>query len=312
MASVPIDSDNSSLQLVSDRFDYYAATVNSSVDRLRGVLSDSIAGEWEPISGARHGFHYAEGLRGLDGNIAVRMLHGGNGDLPHVYASGDDTDAFVPIIRREFPDRHKVSRLDAAFDFDSGPGTWDRLYGLHLGVAMGERVDGDTRKRASKVRTGQMGDWVHAEKGRTFYLGSRKSAVLVRLYEKGVQLREIAGSTHKHEVSPDLVRMECQVRPDGPAKLKAATATPREVFGYSEWSRELFRRVDGSDVERVHIRERRDSDHERALNWMAQQYENHLVQLAADLGGWEAIGQDIRRRIELGHGTPVEPDQQPF
>lgn len=296
------------------RFDYYAATVNASVERLQEAFVREIGGEWVPREGARHGFHHREVLELSDGTTAATLLHGGNGGLPHVYASSDATDRFVPVVRGNWPDRHKVSRMDAAVDYDNGPGTWETLLGFCRGIADGPdgRVDGDTRKRASKVRTNQMGDWHHGEKGRTFYLGSFKSAVLVRLYEKGIQLREDAAlrGRGRTDISDDFCRLEVQVRPDGPAKERAAVATPLEAFGYSEWSRELLRRVEDANVERVHIRERRESDHDRALNWMVKQYEAHLLQEVSDAGGWAGLGEALRRRMETA--SPATDDERPF
>lgn len=283
------------------RFDWYAATVNASVENLRHVLSRDLAASVAPEDGPRHGFHFREVARDLEGRTVATLLHGGNGDIPHTFASSDTAHKFAEIIRREWPDRHRVSRVDAALDFD-GPGTWDKLLSLCEGIASGERVEGDLRRRASKVRTNQMGDWFHGEHGRTFYLGSFKSAVLVRLYEKGIQLREDAarrGVTRDDDFTDDAVRLEVQVRPDGDSKRLAATATPLEVFGYADWSRELLRRLRGvNDIQRVHIKERRDSDTERAMQWMAHQYAGPILEEVQRLGGWEALGRDLRRRIE--------------
>jgi hypothetical protein len=301
---------------IGARFDWYAATVNESVERLQHVLARELGGEWKPRDGARHGFQNREELELLDGTTGATLLHGGNGDLPHVYASSDACDAFVSVIRGNWPDRHKVSRMDAALDYDNGSGTWETLLGFCRGIADGTRVDGDTRKRAAKVSTNQMGDWHHGEKGRTFYLGSFKSAVLVRLYEKGIQLVEDAAKRGRPrtDISRDFCRLEIQVRPDGPAKERAARATPLEAFGYADWSRELLRRVEDADVDRVHIRERRESDHDRALNWMLHQYEAHILQEVQEAGGWAALGEAFRRRMETGKGPAAAgtDDERPF
>lgn len=295
------------------RFDWYACTVNASVAGLQRILALEFGGEWAPRDGARHGFQHRELLELLDGSVAVTMLHGGNGDLPHVYASGDTCEQFVNIIRTHYAGLHKVSRVDAAIDYDDGPGTWETLLDFVTGIAKGERVDGDTRRRAAKVRTNQMGDWLHGEKGRTFYLGSFKSAVLVRLYEKGIQLREDAAIRGKsrEDVSVNYCRLECQVRPDGISKEHAATATPFEVFGYADWSRELLRRVEAQDVQRVHIKERRESDFDRSMNWMVHQYGAHILRQVSEVGGWEFLGEALRKRMETGD-TPTMEDDKPW
>lgn len=297
------------------RFDYYACTLNSTVERLRDVFSVELVRDWEPREGARHGFQHREEYVLSDGTTALTLLHGGNGGLPHAYASSDHTDDFVRIIRANWDGMHRVSRMDAALDYDSGARTWDRLLAVVQSIALGEKVDGDTRSRVTKVRTNQMGDWLHGEHGRTFYLGSFKSAVLVRLYEKGIQLREDAKlrGRDRTDLSDNLCRLEVQVRPDGAAKERAAKATPLDAFGYAGWSRELLRRVEASDVERVLIRERRESDHERALNWMVQQYEAHLLMEVSEVGGWDRLGQALRARLELGRRRDEDTwEQEPF
>jgi hypothetical protein len=295
------------------RFDWYAATINVGVDRLRDTLCDELSATAAPEEGARHGFHHREAFRDLEGRTVATLLHGGNGDLPHAYASSDTADRFASIIRRHWGDAHRVSRMDAALDFDDGPSTWGRLLDLCKDIADGTRVPGDVRKRASKIRTNQMGDWHHGLKGRTFYLGAFKSAVLVRLYEKGIQLHEEAAVRNMPApvgFSRDAVRLEVQVRPDGRSKTLAATATPEEAFGYAEWSRELLRRVSGLEMPRVDIKERRDSDHDRAMQWMVKQYGEHLLIEALEAGGWDRLGEALRRRMETGSGIP--DDERPF
>ena len=172
--------------------------------------------------------------------------------------------------------------MDAAEDFD-GEGTWERLYGVCLALA---------DERGLKID--QAGDWHRGIAGRTFYVGGRKSAVFARLYEKGKQLRGLALDGGA-DISADLVRLEVQVRPDGPARMVAAAGAPEEAFGYADWSRELLGRVLGLDVDRVHIRERRESDDARAIEWLVRQYGEHLERLAERRGGWAAAGEELCR-----------------
>lgn len=305
----------------SARFDWYAATINANLDSLRDVLCRDLSGSALVEDGPRNGYHNREVIRDREGNLLATLLHGGNGDIPHAFASSDYAHGFSEVVRRHWPERHRVSRFDACLDFDGGPATWSSLLELCQRLALGERVEGDTRKRVMKLRTNYMGDWLHGVDGRTFGLGSYKSAVYVRLYEKGIQLRQDAlkrGLPAPVGVTDDLVRLEVQVRPDGASKSAAASASPAEAFGYAEWSRELLRRVDGSDVPRVHIKERRLPDLDRALQWMVHQYGDHLLTEVARLGSWEALGADLRRRLETGAGSEGiwgsmgDEDERPF
>ena len=262
------------------RFDWYAATVRDDPDSVLSGLSLDLGAE--VVAGrALHGYETGWDLK-AGGSVVARMLCGGRNGAPHVWASGDDTGPLVAAVRARWPRLHRVSRMDAAQDFD-GQGTWERLYRACLALA---------DERGLKID--QAGDWHRGLAGRTFYVGGRRSAVFVRLYEKGKQLRGLALDGGL-DISADLVRLEVQVRPEGAARDRAALGEPEEAFGYADWSRELARQVLGLDVERVHIRERRESDDDRALAWLVRQYGEHLERLAEQRGGWAAAGEELRR-----------------
>lgn len=263
------------------RFDWYQATVREDSTTVLDVLSAGLGAEVR-LGRAANGYDRGYDLH-AGGSTVARVFAGGRNGWPNVLASGDDTDALVPVVRTAWPGLHRVTRMDAAEDFD-GAGTWDRLYAPAISLA-------DERR----IKVDQAGDWHRNEYGRTLYLGSRKSAVMVRLYEKGKQLREQA-LDRAGDISPDLCRLEVQVRPEKASREHAAAASPEEAFGYADWTRELAQRVLGLDVERVHIRERRLSDRERALTWLVMQYGAHLEERAGELGSWSALGDDLRRR----------------
>lgn len=265
------------------RFDWYAATVRDTSTAVLDRVSEGLGAE---VVGGRalHGYERGYDFR-REGSVVARALTGGRNGYPHVWASGDDTDAFVPVVREAWPHEHRVTRMDAAQDFD-GAGAWDRLYQTALTLA-------DERR----LKIGQAGDWHRFEEGRTFYLGGRKSAVFARLYEKGKQLRLLALDGGA-DISENLVRLEVVVRPEGISRERAAVGEPEEALGYADWTRELARRVFGCDVERVHIKERRESDDERALAWLVRAYGGHLGRLADRLGSWESVGDHLGRMVE--------------
>src|SRR5438034_5777641 len=100
--------------------------------------------------------------------------------------------------------------------------------GVCLGVAQERRID-----------TFNVGDWSQKRGGRTFYVGSPKSAVRVTVYEKGkeYQARGILNA------SPHWVRVEGRFRPrKRPARMALAAATPAECFGLAQWTRVLLER----------------------------------------------------------------------
>lgn len=275
------------------RFDWYAATIADDPARVLEVLSAGLGAEVRDGT-PRHGYEKGYDLR-ANGSTVARVLSGGKNGNPHAWASSDDTDAFVQVVRATWPVQHRVTRLDASEDFD-GSGTWDRLYAALIELA-------DERH----LKVDQAGDWHRLEDGRTFYLGGRKSAVFCRLYEKGKQLRGLGGPGAE-AISPDLVRLELEARPEGGSRYWAAGCEPVESFGLAAWSKELALRVLGLEVERVHIKERRESDDARALRYLVLQYGEHLDRLAAHLGGWANAGlhlRDMRMRDKRDRGDLV-------
>ena len=268
------------------RFDWYAATIGDTEEGVLARLEADLGATAEPGT-ALHGYEHGYDLR-TGGSTVARVLAGGRNGAPHAWASGDDTDRFVDVVRSAWPGLHRVSRMDAAEDLEAD-GAWDTLFGECVAIA-----------EDRGLRVNQAGDWLHTgptDPGRTLYLGSQHSAVRVRLYEKGKQLRGLAMDGGS-DISPDLVRLEVQVRPEGPARWRAAVGEPDEAFGYADWTRELAARVLALDVERVRIKERRETDDERAIEWLVRQYGEHLERLADRAGGWAAVGDELHRVME--------------
>ncbi|MDR0848010.1 MAG: replication initiation factor domain-containing protein [Propionibacteriaceae bacterium] len=85
------------------------------------------------------------------------------------------------------------------------------------------------------------GDWFTEghPKGCTLYVGSRKSAIFLRCYEKGKQLGDPVS---------DWVRVELQVRPQRDQRLSASRASADELWGFGGWSRTLAPSILGGRV----------------------------------------------------------------
>lgn len=253
------------------RFDWYSATIEAPA----GAVIEGLAGalgaterDGKPHNGYEHGIDLVR-----DGSTVARVWFGGNGGHPFAFASSDATDAFVDALRALWPE-HRVTRVDAAQDYDE-PRAWDRLYGLAESFALSRGLAVD-----------QAGDWLRLEAGRTFYVGGRSSAVRLRVYEKGKQLRgeAVLAGASPDSISPDLVRVELQVRPDKDARWQAASMRPEDFYGFSVWSRDFLAHLTGEDVERVTIREARSTDVERSVGWMTRQYADTFERLIEWLG----------------------------
>lgn len=268
------------------RFDWYAATVRVNSALVLKQLADALRVELRELSKGLNGYTNQVELR-RDGEVIGKVLYGGNGGSPHVFASGSNADELAHVLRRLWPDHHGVSRCDVAIDFD-GPGTWDRL-----------EVFARSFAAEQGVKTSVYGDWITpgSPDGRTLYLGSRKSAVFLRIYEKGKQLRGLAVDSGQDPegVSDDLVRVEIQVRPEKDSRHIAARMDPVDAYGFSRWSQTFAADLFGLDLVRVSIKHVRDSDDDRALAFMRRQYGAVLERVVAEQfgGSWEAFGVSL-------------------
>jgi hypothetical protein len=232
-------------------FDWYQATIPAHPRAIEVALMDALGVEHtNDTKGLRNYAYGMEFVRG--GDVVARMMYGGANGNPNVWASGEDAQAFASVIRDLWPE-HRVTRADSAYDF-RGPGSWERLYDAAVSIA---------DRKGLTLNT--YGDWLRpdAPEGRTLYIGSRKSPVLVRLYEKGKQLRA-SGVVAPRNSPLDWVRLEIQVRPAKDRKSIAAGMSARDFWGFSAWTAELHAEVANGDVERVSMHDWRAPDDARA------------------------------------------------
>jgi len=274
-------------------FDWYAATVVVTEDDLLGGLSDNLGAE---VKEGRPLHGYSRGYELLTGEgVAARVLAGGANGSPHAWASGAAAESYAELVRTLWPDEHRVSRMDSRIDFggvSNGEETWDALYEACVALA------------AEKgLRTSVAGDYLGKVAGRTLYVGSKKSDVFVRLYEKGKQLRgELRGAPEADRIPLDWCRLEVQVRPQGDKRWQAATASPAEAWGYSQWTQGLAAEVARLDVPRVSMQFHRETDDERALAWLARQYGGTFERLAHDRG-WQSVVDRLADLVALAQGV---------
>lgn len=291
------------------RFDWYQTTIET--DPREAVLTLAKLGhELRPADSLAKRYRYSQGwavhhnLRG----VVAHVFAGGNGDKPHAYASSEATDDFVSLVRQEWPDRHLVTRMDAAEDFNEEDG-FDRIRPVARRIAKRHRLSFPKYE-----------DDLNPTAGRTQYLGSPSSDYRARLYEKGWEqvskllalfpggagadmadkVTTIRNEATGEDVRPqDWTRLELQVRPrQEEGRRLAATVSPEQAWGFTEWAHELAQEAMALDLERICIRTRKVSKDEEALRWMCQHYGAMLTRLRADLGDFACVGLEIGRIIE--------------
>lgn len=295
------------------RFDWYQATIEASPKHVLSMIG-KLGHELRPADSLARRYRYEQGaaVHHYELGVVAHVFMGGNGGKPHAFASSDATDAFVSLVREEWPNSHLVTRMDAAQDFNE-EGAFERLRKVSRKVAKEHRL------RFAKIE-----DELDSTAGRTQYIGSPSSDYRARLYEKGWEQVSKALAIFKgpkpssdsivtvtnmatgEEVRPaDWVRLELQARPkEEVARRLAAVATPEQAWSFTDWAQCLAREAMELDLERLYMRTRKVSKDEESLRWMCKQYGPALGRLKDDLGDWQCVGLELGRLIaELSGGA---------
>jgi hypothetical protein len=251
----------------SARFDYYTASIEASADDVIGCLQTSFDLSSLKAVTPKNGYERAYNLvRGE--TVLARVQFGGNSVGTRVWAnaSGEQAPAFAAVVRDSFRG-HNLLRADVALDYDE-EGAWDSLSALAI----------DTADRF-RLKVKHVGDFHRQEDGRTLYVGSRTSAAMQRIYEKGKQLG----------MSPNWVRAELELKPQNPkAKLLYGYASPEQMFMATKWTQCIWEALSGPSAA---VRPappgtiRVKSDDDRAMEFMAKQYGNVLRRKLEAVGG---------------------------
>ena len=214
------------------------------------------------------------------GERVATILHGGPNGHPNVEASGERAPWLADLLRANGP--HRVTRCDVAID----------LYGRDAFVGMEQialRLAGDLNLDFDK-RSKPLHPW----KGETIYLGSRKSALFARIYEKGKADRAVY-SDESAEVLDPWVRCELEVKPEKDMKALAATMPPEAFWGCSDWTARLASEAFAMSPEPIPFHPRRTASDDRAFAFMCAQYRNLLQRRCADRHGGDrdALAREI-------------------
>lgn len=291
------------------RFDWYQTTIEDTPREVLGALV-KLGHELQPADGLAKRYRYAQGwaVHHDQRGIVAHVFAGGNGGKPHAFASAEATDAFVDLVRNEWPDRHLVTRMDAAQDFNE-EGCYDRLRPVAKRIAKRHRLSFPAYV-----------DELNPVAGRTQYIGSTSSDYRARLYEKGYEqvakllalfpralpadcaqhVTSIRNEVTGEDVRPqDWTRIELQVRPrQEDARRRAAALQPDEAWGCTPWAQELAAEALALDLERIVMRTRKVSTVEEATRFLCRQYGPTLLRLKGELGDWACVGMTLGEIIE--------------
>lgn len=224
-----------------------------------------------------------------EGHRLLSVRHGGQNHHPFVECKGEASAAVSEALRGTFD--HCPSRIDSAYDL-SGPDVMRELYDMARQFERERGVKFDLEGAAID----------NPDRGTTVYLGSRKSQVYVRIYQKGLKTAHELGLCG--DAIPDelrhWVRVEIELKPDKrPARMKAARLSPAAVWGCSPWASDFAKHALSIDAERVHMNERRESDQDKRMRFLVSQYGPTILEQVERLGSWDRFVEDLQERLGL-------------
>ena len=272
-------------------FDWYQCSVSVPVPELVFELSEFYGAATRPGKPQPPYLRCFEfvpvGTKNNDRSVVpyCSIHYGGINDRSLLRASSDNSVTFAEFVRSTWPD-HSVSRLDVAMDFQEGPEFFNDMASWLIDYA-----------KENRLKTAFAGDWANGQAGRTLYVGSRKSAVFIRLYEKGMEQLAKGNS-----VAPvDWVRFEAEIKPaNKAAKQKMASVQARDCFGASLLLRD-FAALLGDKYEPIKVGTVwKQTDFDRSFQHMCYQY-GDVIKAAFEICGddKEALASMILDTIEF-------------
>ena len=239
-------------------FDWYRATVPVSLPLLTEVCSGLVPHPAIEDGAGRFNYRFSRTIKNCGIDRVATILHGGSNGHPNVEASAEYAPRLAQALRQGGP--HRVTRCDVAVDL-WGEGIYSRLHRLCGRIADDERLG--CREIADR----------DPAKGNTTYLGSRKSAVFARVYEKGkADLQRYAPD--ERDGLEHWVRVELEVKPQKEMRERAATLEPEQFWGISSWSAKLAKGAFDMSPDPIPFHPRRVASDDRAWHTAMSQYRN--------------------------------------
>lgn len=256
---------------MSFHFDFYGASIPldsfevlahfSDQSEKLGIIAQSVAR-------GRNGYQMRHDFLTDDGMCHLNIQYGGVNQGTYVGGSGILAEPVAEIVRA-FSPAHKVSRADVCLDL-SQEGLFGEIKERALSHARKHNLEPDHRWNPNRP-----------EEGETLYLGSRKSPVFLRIYQKGWEQAKKMGKKVGPE-DPHWVRIEPELKPRTRDKAKFSTLSPIEMLGYGRWLRLFADDVLSLNIEPV----RRAEQEHRTFLQKAQHGLEQYHRSNMSLGAW--------------------------
>ncbi len=270
------------------RFDAWAATFpNDYFHELRGHLRDVLGADLQLRKGGKHGYKIHEGIE-IDGNCHGLVAHGGNGERFFLEVTGEHSDKWANFVHRwdletgakiESDETFLVllSRADVCYDWI------DPRDVVSHAPTFRHHVSSQLDTRGRPPQWDQRGDWnspAGRERGCTLYMGSPKSQVRVRFYDKGAELRANSGI----DAPQNLRRVEVQYRPESKADKHSASKMPARMFWTVSPAVKAVAEYFGCSSEGGFVRvPRQQAEVERKKDLACFQYGESIVSIFGDV-----------------------------
>lgn len=260
---------NQKSYLPPSKFDWYRGSTDTCPELVAQSLKQFYPNAVIERRSPRFGYEQGGSVIAPDGSELAFMMWGGNnvGTRTFIESSGNKSPQFAEMMRQTFKD-HILLRADVATDYMGGKADFESISKVMIQQA-----------RKHNITTSTVGDWVDAKRGRTLYVGNRKSPVMMRLYEKGIKEKELD--------LPDLVRLEIEVKPKTvEARRRYAVLPPEAYWGASRFAQAITTILGAkTNLQPSAGSIYTPTDNERAWQWMLKQYKNAIAYKAEQLGG---------------------------
>lgn len=267
-------------------FDAYNASIYRSHFEVVDTLHMLLPGELTEDRG-RNGYAHRLDCKDGDGRRYWTALWG-NHEHPFIETSGQHCHGAVEAIRDMFGDDHHVTRVDSCFDIDHGK-AWEEA---------DRAAELTTERYRLKSQSIESFNQQQKQAGRTKYIGSTKSKVRIRIYEKGHELIAKNRECTDKNTSLNLVRIEAQVRPQKTERLRVTEMTAREIFGFSPSTRDILKYLGNDAVSPVQQDRKHLTSYDRKMDVLCYQYYRILREAEEREGGPCELGDMIIRRLD--------------
>jgi DNA relaxase NicK len=274
-------------------FDYYSAAIDARPDHIIPALRDRYSFSSIDPDKPANGYEAAISLRRGD-NALVRVQWGGNtGGMVQVRATGENSPELAEIVKDLWPE-HRVQRADVCEDYSESE-VFDTMCSHAWWIAEKHRLSAS-----------QLGDWQRGDpdnKGRTLYIGSRRSLGFLRIYEKGKERgTKSAGSDVQTSVDLDHARAECEIKPQNKIQaFQMAKLAPRDFWRVTPWLNEYSMILFQTNMERLRLtRVEKTSSDEMILSHMLNQYGPAMERLSG-ANGEDWLLDQIKARIRCNN-----------